>query len=170
MTVSDRKNQLTYPDELYRTLSAILTEENDSLVKLEENLDEQYQVLINQKLAEFLRVLKEQKSIIAKTHERDEMLFEEIKDYLPDSEDSSIGTLINASPDNVKVELTQLKAKFDRRVEQIQSKKDRNRVLIEKSLDMLQTQIQYLRDITQPGYDASGKQQSNDFPLINRQV
>ncbi len=58
--MSDRENQLTHPDELYRTLSAILTEENDSLVKLEENLDEQYQVLINQKLVEFLRVLKEQ--------------------------------------------------------------------------------------------------------------
>jgi hypothetical protein len=170
MTVSDRENQLTHPEEFYRTLSAILTEENDSLVKLEENLDEQYQVLINQKLVEFLRVLKEQKGIIAKTHERDEMLFEEIRHYLPDLEDSSIGILINSSPDNVKIELTQLKAKFDRRVEQIQSKKDRNRVLIEKSLDMLQTQIQYLRDITQPGYDASGKQQSSEFPLINRQV
>ena len=55
-------------------------------------------------------------------------------------------------------------------IQKIQKKKDRNKLLIQKSLDMIQSQIKYLQGMTQPGYDANGNREATDISYINKQI
>ena len=69
-----------------------------------------------------------------------------------------------------KQDIEHLKSVFDQYVEQIEIMKSRNQTLIQKSLEMIQDQIAYLKSYERKGYDASGKHEGNDMSLISRQV
>lgn len=160
----------TFPDEFYQTLTRVIREENDSLIGLEENLDQQYNVLIEQKLPEFLQVLKEQRNLLVQSFRDERLRNGTIQSFIPDMKNQSLHELIDSSPETHKETLSELKIQFDKQVDRITRKRDRNKSLIQKSLDVLQSQIQHLRSLHQSGYDASGNHESKDFSVINRQV
>lgn len=167
---SNSKTAFSLPNEFYSTLVQVISSENDSLLKLSNNLDNQYNVLINQKLTDFIQILKQQKNLIAETQQSEKQKFDEIKSFLPGSNDMSLQDLIVGSPEEFKDTLSDLKRNFDLNLKKIESKKNRNKLLIQKSLDLIQNQIKYLRDLTHPGYDSKGNREGKDLSYINKQV
>ena len=158
------------PEEFYSTLVQIITSENDSLQKLLNNLDNQYNVLINQKLTDFIQIMKHQRKLITETQQNENQKYEKLNHFLPGSTDFSMQDLILGSPLKYRNRLLELKGNFDSNIEKIETKKNRNKHLIQKSLDMIQSQIKYLRDLTHPGYDANGHREGKDLSYINKQV
>ncbi len=161
---------VSLPEEFYITLVQVISSENESLQKFVNNLDSQYHVLINQKLIDFVSVLKDQKKLLAESKESEKEKYQEIQTFLPGPGKHSLHELIMASPLDYRNKLIELKENFDTNVEKIQKKRDRNKLLIQKSLDMIQSQIKYLQDMTQPGYDANGNRESTNISYINKQI
>lgn len=168
--MSKQQEAISLPEEFYRTLVQVLSSENESLQKFVNNLDSQYHVLINQKLTDFVSILKDQKRLLAESQEAEKQKYQKIKTFLPGSNKYSLHELIMASPPDYRDKLIELKENFDFSLEKIQKKRDRNKLLIQKSLDMIQSQIKYLRIMTQPGYDANGNREATDISYINKQI
>ena len=161
---------VSLPEEFYITLVHVISSENESLQKFVNNLDSQYHVLINQKLIDFVSVLKDQKKLLAESQESEKQKYQEIQTFLPGPDKHSLHELIMASPPDYRDKLIELKENFNISVEKIQKKRDRNKLLIQKSLDMIQSQIKYLQDMIQPGYDANGNREATNISYINKQI
>jgi hypothetical protein len=168
--MTEKKNQNQFSDHVYKKLEKILRDENSSLNGLKENLENQYQVLLDQKLSDFLKVLEEQKILVWESREKEKMRRQELEKFLPNFENISLKQMIHDAPVQYKNKLDRLKIEFDQHVEKIKVMKSRNQRLIQKSLEMIQEQITYLRNFERKGYDACGKTEGNNVSIINRQM
>jgi len=168
--MAEKKNQNQFSDNIYKKLENILRAENSSLIGLKENLENQYKVLMDQKLSDFLKVLEEQKILVWESKQKEKIRRQELKEFLPNFESISLKQMINDAPEQYKNNLDRLKNEFDQYVKKIKVLKSRNQMLIQKSFEMIQEQITYLRNFEQKGYDASGKTEDNNLSIINRQI
>jgi hypothetical protein len=155
---------------LFSTLLEIVKAENKSLNLLSVNLKQQYDVLLNQQLANFFDVIEEQRALVWEMQQKEKMRQEELQKYLPDMENISLSEMIRIAPENYKAELEIQKNEFDLLVKDIENKKSRNQVLIQKSLELIQQHMSHFRKYEQKGYDATGKINKNDVNLISKQV
>ena len=158
------------PDSFYEKLIEILTAENASLFQLQKNLEEQYKVLLENRLSDFLRVLEEQKILVWETRQKEEIRKQELGSFIAHVEEFSLKEIIQFSPEKFQQQLQSLKQQFDQRIENIEAMKERNQILIQKSLEVVQQQIQFLCSFGQRGYNAAGKRDENDLSIFNRRV
>lgn len=159
-----------YSEELFLTLKEIIKAENKSLKLLYENLNRQYEVLLNQKLTNFFEVLEEQRALVWEMQQKETIRQEELQKYLPDLEKISLKEIIHFSPEKYKQELEDQKYEFDLHVEKIETMKNRNQILIQKSLELIQQQLTHFRFFDQKSYDANGKIDKREVNLICKQV
>jgi|GEM_PF-3057587 flagellar biosynthesis/type III secretory pathway chaperone len=155
----------------YSQLCRLVEEENQALYRLEENLKQQYSCLMQNDFPRFLQVLEEQRALVWEMSQKEQLRMESLKKYLPNPEEHSLSQIITWAPEEYRDPLMRLKREFEQRMNEIRVMQERNRILIQKSLELVQKQIHAIRTLIQDdAYDENGELKSNDISIINTQV
>jgi len=168
--MSDFQNLKKMPDSFYRMMIEMMSTENSSLLQLQKNLEGQYQVLLDNRLSDFMRVLEEQKVLVWEINQKEEIRKQELNSFLTNVEEISLQEIIQAAPEQFQDDLYNLKTQFDQCIRTINEMRERNHILIQKSLEMVHQQIQFLCSFGRPGYTASGKREENDLSIFNKRA
>ncbi len=126
----------------WEKLVDIINEENKSLMSLRNNLDYQYELLSEQKLSFYFKVLEKQKLLVRETKHKEELWQSELQKYFPDAEKSFLKKIITGAPPTYKKQLNEFKTEFDEHIKYIDMMRSRNQLMIQKQLVVLQNLAQ----------------------------
>lgn len=158
------------PDSFYKMLIDLLSEEKESLSSLRLNLKKQYETLLENRLNDFWQILEEQKALVWEANQKDVLREKTLKEKFFDFKEYSLSDLIHIAPSPYKNKLEALKTDFDGLIEKIEKLRNRNQLMIGKSLEFVQNQMQFFYDLNRTNYSPAGKIESNNFSIFNRQV
>ncbi len=158
------------PDSFYKMLIELLSEEKESLSSLRLNLKKQYETLLENRLNDFWQILEEQKALVCEANQKDSLREQRLTEKFFDFKEYSLSDFIHIAPSQYKNKLESLKTDFDCLIEKIEKLRNRNRLMIGKSLEFVQNQMQFFYDLNRTNYSPEGKIESNNYSIFNRQV
>ncbi len=139
---TEEKKQYDISESYWEKLVEIINEENKSLMSLRDNLDYQYELLMEQKLSFYFKVLAKQKLLVRETKEKEEFRQNELKKYFPEAEKKFIKNIIVIAPPMYKKMLHESKTEFDENMKYIDMMRSRNQLMIQEQMVNLQNLAQ----------------------------
>ncbi len=158
------------PEKFFQRLLNTLQEQNSALLRLKANLQAQYELLLSGRMKNFLPLLEEQQALLWEVEGCEEVRKHLVAEQGPGQADLTLNELTALAPAGVAEDLRRLQKELQDRVFDIQQFRERNRHLIQKSLELIHREIAAIEQLVRIGYDESGKAEQPKASTINRRI